>query len=156
MRSLPMTPAMLNPTLPISAPPGAVGIGYEGHDVEGLIGRLHAVGVDTVVDVRLTPISRKKGLSKTALNAALADAGIGYLHRRALGNPKYNRPGFAADGHEREMAIATFRALLDEPEAADALDEVRDLARRHLVALLCFEADESCCHRHVILEALSG
>jgi uncharacterized protein (DUF488 family) len=133
-----------------------VGIGYEGHDVEGLVERLHSLGVGAVVDVRLTPISRKKGLSKTALGTALADAGIDYLHRRALGNPKHNRPGFAVGGRKRAEAIATFRSLLDEPDATEALTEVRELARERLIALLCFEANEACCHRQVILEALAG
>lgn len=155
MRSPRMTPAALHPTLPVAAPTGAVGIGYEGHDVEGLVSRLHSVGVAAVVDVRLTPISRKRGLSKTALRSALLDAGIDYFHRRELGNPKFNRPGFAAQGRERAEAIATYRALLDEPAASEALIEVRDLAQDQLVALLCFEADEACCHRHVILEALA-
>lgn len=151
-----MNPTALDPTLPLAAAPGAIGIGYEGQDAETLVGRLRALGVETLVDVRLTPISRKKGLSKTALSAALENAGIDYLHRRALGNPKHNRPGFAAGGEAKAAAIAVFRALLDEPAAVDALEEIRKLAQERLVALLCFEADESCCHRQVILEALAG
>lgn len=151
-----MTPTALEPTLPLTVMPGAIGIGYEGHDAETLVDRLHAVGVETLVDVRLTPISRKKGLSKTALSAALGEAGIDYLHRRALGNPKHNRPGFAAGGEAKASAIATFRALLDEPAATDALEEIRELAQKRLVALLCFEADESCCHRQVILQTLAA
>lgn len=47
-----------------------------------------------LVDVRLTPLSRKPRLSKTKLAAALADVGIEYVHHRALGNPKDNRAGF--------------------------------------------------------------
>ncbi|PPJ18215.1 hypothetical protein C5E45_10195 [Nocardia nova] len=43
---------------------------------------LAEAGVATVVDVRLTPISRKPGLSKTKLSAALAEAGIRYVHLR--------------------------------------------------------------------------
>src|SRR5258707_759886 len=73
---------------------GLVGVGYEGRTVDELVAHLVAVGVSRLIDVRLTPISRKRGLSKTALGAALADVGIEYEHRRELGNPKTNRAGF--------------------------------------------------------------
>ena len=74
---------------------GVVGFGYEGADLEGFLGTLLARGVRTVVDVRLTPISRKPGFSKRRLAAALAELGIDYVHLPALGNPKWNRPGFS-------------------------------------------------------------
>ena len=45
------------------------------------------MGVTRLVDVRLTPISRKPGLSKTALGRELAAVGMVYEHRRELGNP---------------------------------------------------------------------
>ena len=44
--------------------PTIVSIGYEQRDVSELIGLLKANGVVTLVDVRLNPISRKKGFSK--------------------------------------------------------------------------------------------
>ncbi|GAB3219384.1 hypothetical protein GCM10027447_02120 [Glycomyces halotolerans] len=151
-----MSPITLNPALPVAAPPGAIGFGYEGHEAEDLIARLYAAGVEIVVDVRLTPISRKRGLSKKALRQALAEVGIDYIHLRALGNPKDNRAGFASESSERDTAVSTFRMLLAEPAAAEALDEIRRLASDRRVALLCFEAEEARCHRHVILEALAG
>ena len=63
-------------------------IGYEGKTVDDLVAQLLEQGVPVLVDVRLTPPSRKPGLSKTKLSEALAAVGIGYVHHRALGNPK--------------------------------------------------------------------
>ena len=40
---------------------GLVGVGYEGLTVGELVARLEAMGVTRLVDVRLTPISRKPG-----------------------------------------------------------------------------------------------
>ncbi|WP_258081414.1 DUF488 domain-containing protein [Nocardia nova] len=57
-------------------------VGYEGRRADELVMLLAEAGVATVVDVRLTPISRKPGLSKTKLSAALAEAGIRYVHLR--------------------------------------------------------------------------
>jgi uncharacterized protein (DUF488 family) len=133
---------------------GVLGVGYQGRDLDAFIAGLVDRGVTRVVDVRLTPISRKPGFSKTALRAALAEAGIAYEHRRELGNPKANRAGFAGPAAELARARAVYAALLSTEEAARSLDELRARTRRELVALLCFEADERRCHRQVILTRL--
>ncbi|WTY53947.1 DUF488 domain-containing protein [Micromonospora sp. NBC_01412] len=56
----------------------------------------------------MTPISRKRGFSKSALSQALATQGIVYEHRRELGNPKENRPGFGGTREELESARAVY------------------------------------------------
>jgi uncharacterized protein (DUF488 family) len=104
-----------------------------------------------LVDVRLNPISRKPGLSKTALGQALAEAGIAYEHRRELGNPKTNRAGFAGAATEREQARTRYQELLRRPEACEALDALAQAGDRERVAVLCFEAEEHRCHRDVVL-----
>jgi uncharacterized protein (DUF488 family) len=128
-----------------------IGVGYEGRAVDDLVAQLGAMGVARVVDVRLNPISRKPGLSKTALGRALAAAGIAYEHHRELGNPKANRAGFAGSSEDRRRARDHYVGLLGTPAAGEALDAVADAARRELVAVLCFEADQSRCHRDVVL-----
>lgn len=132
--------------------PGLVGVGYEGRTVAELIAQLHLLGVSRLVDVRLTPLSRKPGLSKRALGQALDQAGIVYEHRRELGNPKDNRPGFAAAGVARDDARAIYAQLLRQPAADQALDEVAAAGLRERVAVMCFEADEDCCHRQVVIQ----
>lgn len=64
---------------------GLVSIGYEGRTALELIATLSQLGVSVLVDVRLTPLSRKPGLSKTKLGLAAAEAGIRYVHLPALG-----------------------------------------------------------------------
>jgi uncharacterized protein (DUF488 family) len=131
---------------------GIIGVGYEGRNISELVDDLMKLGVSRLVDVRLNPISRKPGLSKTALSRALTDAGISYVHRRELGNPKVNRAGFAGPPSELAQARSTYRAMLDRPEANDALEEIASAGRIQLVALLCFEADQRRCHRDVLLQ----
>ena len=79
--------------------PEIVSIGYEGRDVEALIRQLQSLRVDVLVDVRLNPISRKRGMSKVALREALEAHGIRYVHHRELGNPKDNRDGYRSGDH---------------------------------------------------------
>lgn len=66
-------------------------VGYEGRDVEELIAELTSSDVSVLIDVRLTPLSRKPGMSKRKLAARLETEGISYVHAKALGNPKDNR-----------------------------------------------------------------
>jgi uncharacterized protein (DUF488 family) len=128
-----------------------VGVGYEGQHAEQFVDELRSAGVDVVVDVRLTPISRKPGFSKRSLAEHLASAGIGYEHFRALGNPKENRAGFAGDDAALRAATSRYETVLDTEESAAALDRLTQLASTNLVAVLCFEATEQRCHRHVVL-----
>jgi uncharacterized protein (DUF488 family) len=143
-----------DPVPVITTPTPAVSIGYEGQDVDQFVSGLVASGVEIVVDVRLTPISRKRGFSKTALAAHLAARGIGYLHVRALGNPKSNRAGFAGDTTTLLAARARYAELLSEPDATVALDDLAVLAGERRIAVMCFEADQHRCHRHVVLAEL--
>ena len=132
-----------------------IGLGYEGKTQQDLCNLLTDRGVSVLCDVRLTPISRKPGLSKTALGHAVRGVGVGYRHLPVLGNPKWNRAGFSGDLTALTAARSNFAQLLAaDPEAGDALADLRDLAADHVVALLCFEADESRCHRAVLLDQL--
>ena len=124
-----------------------VGIGYEGRNLRDFIDAVAAAGVGVVADVRLTPVSRKPGFSKRALDAALTAAGIEYIHLPALGNPKPNRAGFGGTLEERRAARARYRTLLNSGEARKALDHIAGLARQQRIAVLCFEADQRRCHR---------
>ncbi|MBB5132630.1 uncharacterized protein (DUF488 family) [Thermocatellispora tengchongensis] len=132
------------------------GFGYEGCELGEFIAQLGREGITLLVDVRLNPISRKRGFSKTALAAALADAGIGYQHMRALGNPKWNRAGFGGDTAELEAARGVYiDQTLGAPAAQEALARIAEAARRETVAIMCFEADERRCHRRLVLGALN-
>lgn len=128
-----------------------VSIGYEGKTVGDLVEQLLAQDVRVLVDVRLTPLSRKPGLSKTKLCEALGAVGIGYVHHRALGNPKDNRTGLRAKEPE---SLARYREVLDSAAASDALAHVCDLLDHGVVALLCFEEVHSDCHRDIVVRQI--
>ncbi len=134
-------------------PSGLVSIGYEGRTSEELLSTLVNLSVTTLVDVRLTPLSRKPGLSKTRLAASCEGVGVHYIHLSALGNPKDNRDPFH-DGRVDEGCIR-FSVLLAMPAAIAAMDQLEALARDGRVAVLCFERDHDRCHRQVIVSELT-
>lgn len=136
---------------------GAIGIGYEGRTIEELVTELVKLDVTVLVDVRLNAISRKRGLSKRALDEAVTAAGIQYLHRPQLGNPRDNRAGFADEWTTTDGRAARDRyaeAALRTDAGKAAIDELAALAVQQRIALLCFEASELHCHRREVLAAV--
>ncbi len=130
--------------------PGRIySVGYEGLTVDGLVERLAAAGVSTLVDVRLNPVSRKPGFSRRRLSGALAAAGIAYVHEQELGNPVDNRESFrAGDG---EAGRARLRSIVTDGGGA-AIERVVALASNGRIAVLCVEREHRRCHRDVITE----
>ncbi len=128
-------------------------IGYEGATPVRLIGTLRAAGVATLVDVRALANSRRPGFAKTALSAALAEAGIGYAHLKALGTPAEGRAAVRA-GRPAEMR-RIFGAHLAGLEAQAALAGLADRTRNETICLLCLEADPQQCHRTLVAEAVA-
>ena len=134
------------------APPRLFTIGYEGADVARVIDALRAAGVTTLLDVRDAPISRKPGFSKRALEAALAAAGIAYVHLRWLGNPKPGREAGRAGDIPTYHRI--YFARLATPEAQAQLAEADAIAGKGSACLLCYERDPALCHRTILAGSL--
>jgi uncharacterized protein (DUF488 family) len=127
-------------------------IGYERLLPEALVAELRAAGVRRVIDVRRRPQSRRPGMSKTRLAALLAEHGIAYEHRGALGTPPDLRVLFRT-GRLVEAAESYRRHV--EAHAAGDLDALADeLPGAPATALLCLEADPAGCHRRLVAEAL--
>jgi len=129
-------------------------IGYEGATQDTLLAALQAAGVTRVIDVRAVPLSRKPGFSKNVLRAGLAEAGIDYVHLKALGTPPAGREA-ARKGRHAEMA-RIYAGQLELPEAVAAAAEMIEFAAERPSALLCFERDPAACHRTVLLAAVAG
>ena len=129
-------------------------IGYEAATVRGFLDALREDGVQLVVDVRAVASSRRPGFAKTRLAGNLAEAGIDYLHLRALGTPADGRAAARAGRHDELRRI--FLAHLATPEAQAELAALADLVRGdRRLCLLCFEADPAHCHRSMVAAALA-
>jgi uncharacterized protein (DUF488 family) len=128
-------------------------IGYEAATQGSVIAALKAAGVEVLIDVRAVPASRRAGFSKRLLAASLAEAGIDYVHLRALGTPKPGRQAARAGRHADMVRI--YEAHLAEPQAQFELAEALDIAKQRPSALLCYEADAAQCHRRIVAEQLT-
>ena len=124
-------------------------IGYEGATVGEFIAALANAGVERIIDVRALPLSRRPGFSKSPLKAALQEAGIEYVHLKALGTPAEVRAAARAGRHSDLERI--YAGQLELPEAIAQSAEMLELAREKPSALLCMEREPAHCHRTLLL-----
>lgn len=129
-------------------------IGYEATTMGDFLDALTSAGVKRVIDVRALPLSRRPGFSKTPLKGALAEAGIDYVHLRALGTPAAGREA-ARKGRHAELA-RIYAGQLELPEAIAQGQQMLALAAEQPSALLCFERDPGGCHRTLLLGAIAA
>ncbi|HEU0310096.1 MAG TPA: DUF488 domain-containing protein [Sphingomicrobium sp.] len=129
-------------------------IGYEATTMAEFLAALMVAGVERVIDVRALPLSRRPGFSKSPLQAALNEAGIDYVHLKALGTPPDGRTAARAGRHEELKRI--YAGQLDLPEAMVQAQQMRALAAERPSALLCYERDPAECHRSLLLDAVAA
>ncbi len=126
-------------------------IGYEGLHLDAFISLLAENCIETVVDVRELPLSRKPGFSKKALASVLDRSGYEYVHMIALGCPKQVRDRYRQDGNWKRYTEC-FLEHLETQKAA--IVELSDLVNSSNCALLCYEADFRFCHRSMVANAI--
>ena len=128
-------------------------IGYEQTPADAVLGELARAQVGLLVDVRAVAASRRPGFSKRQLAAGVEDAGMRYLHLRALGTPPEGRLA------NRRREWSRFWAIVEEKlastEAELALQEAAEIALAAPSCLLCYEADWHICHRRRVAEILA-
>ena len=87
-------------------------IGYAGYDPDSFVARLRDHGVETIVDIRQNPVSRKRGFSKSKLERLLGENSIGYVHVRELGVPAELRNRLRSTECELDESFAEFAHYL--------------------------------------------
>ncbi len=130
-------------------------IGHSTRTIEQFLELLKAHGIQQIVDVRTVPKSRHNPqFSKEALAASLEQAGIAYTHLEKLGGLRHT----SKDSVNLGWQNASFRGFADymaTPEFQAGLDELKALAEKKTVAIMCAEAVPWRCHRSLIADALT-
>ncbi len=132
-------------------------VGHSTRSQEELIGLLKAAGVEVLVDVRSLPRSRRNPqFDAGSLEAALAGAGIGYRHLKALGGKRGRRAGEGPSPNAawREAGLRNYADYALTAEFRGGLEALRQLARQRACAVMCAEADWRRCHRQIIADYL--
>lgn len=127
-------------------------IGYEKRDIQDYIEKLEENDVETLIDVRELPLSRKKGFSKTPLKNACQDAGIKYRHISELGAPKDIRDPLKDDKKDFEWFKRQYKNEIKDKD--DYIDYLTKWAGHENIALTCYERDNEECHRNIVAEKM--
>jgi uncharacterized protein (DUF488 family) len=129
-------------------------IGHSTRSVDELVGLLRAHGVDTVVDVRTVPRSRRHPhFAKDALAVSLPAAAIAYTHMPGLGGLRKPRKDSPNTGWRTEGFRGYADYMLTEEFDREVM-ALMTLAAGARVATMCAEAVPWRCHRSLLSDAL--
>jgi uncharacterized protein (DUF488 family) len=131
-------------------------VGHSTRSLEELLDVLLAAGVETLVDVRTAPGSRRHPqFGREALAAGLRAAGIDYRHEKDLGGFRRPRPDSEENAGWDNAAFRGYADYMATAGFADALERLARAARVRPTTVMCAEAQWWRCHRRLIADALT-
>jgi uncharacterized protein (DUF488 family) len=129
-------------------------IGHSTRTLEELVDLLRTHGIDTLVDVRTVPRSRRHPhFTKDALAVSLPQAAIAYAHMPGLGGLRKAQPDSLNTGW-RTDAFRSYADYMQTEEFARHLDALTALAKTSQLTVMCAEAEPWRCHRNLLADAL--
>jgi uncharacterized protein (DUF488 family) len=129
-------------------------VGHGVRPLDELLVSLSEAGVETLVDVRRFPGSRRNPqFNQGSLREALEAAGIAYRHAVELGGRRSGEPGEEKFTCIRMGAFRSYAARMGTPEWQEAL--ARSLAEP-APCFMCAETAWQRCHRRFIAELLTA
>lgn len=127
-------------------------VGHGTRPLEELIEMLRGARVETLVDVRRYPGSRRNPqFGRHALESSLSQAGIGYRHAVELGGRRRDVPGENRFACIRNQAFRSYAAYMTSAEWQHAL---ADALAEPAPCFMCAESPWWRCHRRFIAELL--
>lgn len=139
---------------PMADDPCLFTIGYEGISIDTFLNRLIKNNIKVLVDVRRNPISRKYGFSKKSLSSIVKSVGIEYSHHFELGITSEKRQHLITQADYDHLFTSYENDVL-----SNKLKALQNLftffCNKKRIALMCFEADSSMCHRKRLAKAMT-
>lgn len=129
-------------------------IGHSARPIDEFLEMLQAHGVRRLVDVRTIPRSRyNPQFNREDLSLALHNRRTHYRHMPGLGGLRHPR----RDSINTAWRNSSFRGYADymqTSEFTENLNDLIELAKQELTAVMCAEAVPWHCHRSLIADAL--
>lgn len=121
-------------------------LGYEGASIDHFLDAVMRRGLQTVIDVRHNPVSRRYGFHKATLARLCSNVGLRYEHYPELGIPPEarQRAALTRNGHHTLFQSYERDTLTREASAIEAVGRTMEASAS---VLLCTEADPDSCHR---------
>lgn len=131
-------------------------IGHSTHTLDELVAMLHSFKIETVVDIRSYPGSRKfPQFNKESLEQSLPENNINYIHLKKLGGRRKVNP----ESRNTTWHHAAFRGYADYMETESFTESIKELitiALEQPIAYMCSEAVWWRCHRSMVSDYLKA
>lgn len=131
-------------------------IGHSTRTLEEFVAMLLSFNIDSVVDIRSYPKSRKfSQFNKEALEISLPENNIEYIHLKKLGGRRKVNP----ESKNTTWRHAAFRGYADYMETepfAEGIKELIEIAQQQHTEYMCSEAVWWRCHRSMVSDYLKA
>jgi uncharacterized protein (DUF488 family) len=130
-------------------------IGHSTRAIEDLIAALQAHSIETLVDIRSIPMSRRlPHFNRESLEKSLPDAGIGYFWMKDLGGRRKKSLEASPNIALRNDSFRNYADYMLSPEFEQAMAELVGLAKQSRTAYMCAERVYFKCHRMLVSDWL--
>ncbi len=126
-------------------------IGHSTRSLDELIEALQAHGIQTLVDIRAFPMSRRHPqFNRENLAEELPKAGIEYIWKKELGGRRGKQTETSPNTALRNDSFRNYADYMLTPQFAAAASEVHTLAEKGRTAIMCAERMWFQCHRMLV------
>jgi uncharacterized protein (DUF488 family) len=130
-------------------------IGHSTRTIEELVGALQAHQVQTLVDIRAFPMSKRlPQFNRDSLEQSLPAAGIRYAWFKALGGYRKKILEESPNIALRNQSFRNYADYMLTPEFERAMSDLIALAERSRTAYMCAERVYFRCHRMLVSDWL--
>ena len=130
-------------------------IGHSTRPIEGLIAALRTHQIQTLVDIRAFPMSRRlPQFNRDSLEKTLPAAGIVYLWMKALGGYRKKALEESPNIALRNQSFRNYADYMLTAEFAHAMPNLLALAEKSRTAYMCAERLYFRCHRMLVSDWL--
>jgi uncharacterized protein (DUF488 family) len=130
-------------------------IGHSTRTIEELISALQAHKIETLVDIRAFPMSRRlPHFNRENLEKSLSEAGIRYVWMKELGGMRKKSVQDSPNLALRNTSFRNYADYMLTPEFEDAASKLVNLGEQSRTAYMCAERVYFKCHRMLVSDWL--
>jgi uncharacterized protein (DUF488 family) len=130
-------------------------IGHSTRTLDDLIAALRAHEIQTLVDIRAFPMSRRlPHFNRESLDQALSDAGIRYIWMKSLGGYRKKTLEDSPNIALRNDSFRNYADYMLTPEFEQAASQLIGIAEQSRTAYMCAERMYFQCHRMLVSDFL--
>lgn len=132
-------------------------IGHSTRTLDELIEALHAHGIQTLVDIRAFPMSRRlPHFNRESMEKTLPEAGIRYVWMKALGGYRKKSREESPNVALRNASFRNYADYMLTEDFREAMGQLIELAEQSCTAYMCSERVYFRCHRMLVSDWLTA